>query len=217
MTRTAAGSALSGKHPGEEAFALDGLGGPMIQIRDLSLIPRILFATDGGITHILEAYAGERMELVRLTSSMVTDFFERQQLGLDRSERALRRCSLLRGAASGRAFIHANSVVALDRLPEQAARELLHEGTSLLLLLARNRIGTFREGIAEWEGHDPHVSEQLAIPEEEILLGRTYHILSGGRPIAWVTEHFPKGGFALTPPPGGVPAGAGAHRSGDQR
>lgn len=177
---------------------------------DLSLVPRILLATDGGITHILEAYAGERVDLVRLATSTALDPSERRRLGIAAEERALQRVSLLRGRTSGRAFVHARSVVALDRLPEQAAIELEQMGASLLALLAENRIGTFRETIDEWEGLDRQISGRLGHPATQRLLGRTYQIVSGGRPLAWVTEHFSKAGF----PHGatgssGAPAGAG--------
>ena len=182
----------------------------MTERGELSLVPRILLATDGGITHILEAYAGEQVDLVRLAISTALDPSERRHLGLADEERALQRVSLLRGRTSGRAFVHAESMVALDRLPEPAASELEQTGVGLLTLLAENRIGTFRETIAEWEGLDQQISGRLACSATVRLLGRTYQIVSGGRPLAWVTEHFPKDGF-----PGGatrpseVPAGEG--------
>jgi hypothetical protein len=43
----------------------------------LGLIPRNLFATDGAISHILEASFGERVDLTRMTSAAVTDPAER--------------------------------------------------------------------------------------------------------------------------------------------
>ena len=189
----------------------------MIESADMTLVPRILLATDGGITHILEAYAGEEIDHVRLAASTGLGASDRQRLGLAAEERALHRVSLLHGRSSERPFVHAESVVALDRLPEQAARELWQTGASLLDVLAENRIGTFRETIGEWDCLDRQISGRLGLSPSERLLGRTYHIVCAGRPVAWVTEHFPVSGFPLgAPRPGEVRAGAGASRT-DER
>lgn len=179
-----------------EAFALENLrGGAVVDIRGLRLLPRILFATDGSITHIVEAYAGERVDLVRLESSSLSDEGVRHGLGIDALEHAVRRVSLLQGRDSGRSFVHARAVIVLDRLPERAVDQLAAPGSNLLAVLAENRIGTFRQTIAEWEGTDGHISHLLGLADDEVLVARTYHIVTGGRPVAWVTEHFSKVGF----------------------
>ena len=174
---------------------MDGPGGAIVDIRGLSLIPRILFATDGAITHILEAYAGEPVDFVRLHSSLISDAADRRRLDLGDDEQALQRISLLRGSTSGRVFVHASSVVALDRLPEPVAAELQTTGGSLLRLLAQHRIGTFRETVAEWEGRDPQIAAHFGVPPDEIHVARTYQVVLDSRPVAWITESFPKAGF----------------------
>lgn len=168
-----------------------------MNIGDLGLVPRILFATDGTITHILEAYAGEPVDLVRLTSTVVEDASRWQDLGADHGERALERLSLMRGRHSERVFVHAVSVVLLDRLPEGVGEELVTKGTGLLALLTRRRIGTFRETISDWQGEDGEIAACFGIGASEVLVARTYEVVMGGRPVAWATETFPKGGFAL--------------------
>jgi chorismate--pyruvate lyase len=167
----------------------------MVDIRGLSLIPRILFATDGAITHILEAYAGEDVDFVRLASALIAEGDERRPLGIADGERALRRISLLRGRASGRVFVHADAVVMVDRLPGPVADELLDSGDSLLNLLAQNRIGTFRETVAEWEGRDEEIAAHFGAAPDEIHVARTYQVVLDERPVAWITESFPKAGF----------------------
>lgn len=176
------------------------LGSQISDIRDLDLIPRILFATDGTITHILEAYSGEPVDFVRLSSSEVVDGSIRDELGIGRDECALRRRSILQGRRSERSFVQADSVVVLDRLPPEVADELVHGRSSLLRLLTQRRIGTFRETIAEWEGRDEEVAAQFGIDPSEPQVARTYQIVLGGRPAAWCTERFPKYGFPFPPP-----------------
>lgn len=174
-------------------------GGTSVHIEDLGLVPRILFATDGAVTHILEAYAGEPVDLVRLSSSIVECTSRWQELGAADGERALDRLSLVRGRQSGRVFIHADSVVLLDRLPERVSQELLtFPGISLLSLLAQQRIGTFRETVSDWQGQDGQLATScFGIDSAEVLVARTYQVVVGGRPVAWVTETFPKDGFPL--------------------
>lgn len=164
------------------------------------MIPRILFATDGSITHILEAYAGEPVDLVRLTSSIVEETSAWRELGVSQGERALQRLSLVQGRESGRVFVHAVSVVLLDRLPEPVAEDLLTSGSSLLKLLTAHRIGTFRETVSDWQGEDEHIAGNFGLDGSVTLVGRTYHIVMGGRLVAWVTETFPKDGFTLPSP-----------------
>lgn len=168
-----------------------------MNIGDLGLVPRILFATDGTITHILEAYAGEPMELVRLTTIIHDDTSRWRDLGADDGERALERLSLVRGRTSNRVFVHADSVVLLDRLPKDVAEELVIKGTGLLRLLTKHRIGTFRETVWDWQGADEEIAACFGIPASEVLVARTYEVVMGGRPVAWATETFPKDGFQL--------------------
>jgi chorismate-pyruvate lyase len=172
----------------------------MVDIGDLDLIPRILFATDGAITHILEAYADESVELVTLSSSVVSNGAVVHASGVGDDERVLRRVTLLRGAESGRVFVHAESEVILDRLPEHVAADVAETDASLLQLLSRSRIGTFREEVAEWEGEDAEVAAHFDIDAAEVQVARTYQIVLGRRPVAWITESFPKGGFSSPPP-----------------
>ena len=180
--------------PGE--FRVGRSAGPLVDLAGLGLVPRILFATDGTITHILEAYAGELIDLVRLDSSMMVDVLNRRELGIEPGERALRRLSLLRGRESRSVFVHADSVVVLDRLPEGVADDLVNTGTSLLKLLSGQRIGTFRESIGEWTGTAPNVSAYFDLGPSEVLVARTYQVVIGGRPVAWITESFPRYGFS---------------------
>lgn len=173
-----------------------GRAGAIVDIRDLGTIPRILFATDGSINHILEAYAGEPVDLARLSSRMPADPSSLEQLGGNAGERSLQRFSLLRGRRSGRVFVHADSVVMLDRLPEPVGDMLLRSGASLLKLLTQHRVGTFRESIGEWEGTDDDVAAHFGIDPSETLVARTYQIVLARQPVAWVTETFPKSGFS---------------------
>ncbi len=157
----------------------------------LGVVPRILLAADGTLTHILEAYAAEPVHLVKLAHDMVTDRSLRSSLDLDDDERALRRVILLRGTKSDVTFVHADSVVMLDRLPESVATGLLETDIPIGKLLFSCRAETFREILAVKEERDPAVTAHFGLAADQPLVSRTYQIVLEGRPVALITERFP--------------------------
>lgn len=173
----------------------------------LGAVPRILLATDGTLTHILEAYAAEPVHLVKLSSTPVTDGSVRASLGLDEGERAVRRVILLRGTKSDITFVHAESVVMLDRLPALVARGLQETDTPIGKLLFSCRAETLRELIGVGEERNAEVAQHLGLDHSEPLAARTYRILSGGRPVARITERFPTASWPDTCAPGGEEVG----------
>lgn len=167
---------------------------------DLGMVLRILMSTDGTVTHIVEAYAGEPVYLVKLFHGFVTDPADRAKVGLDAGERALRRKILLRGTDSHVTFVYADSVVMLDRLPPGVADGLLSSETPIGKLLYACQAETFREITAMWEEHDEHIAALFDVDADATLVSRTYKIVMEGRPFAWITEKFPKSAFAGPPP-----------------
>lgn len=171
------------------------LTGETDDLADLALVQRVLLATDGTVTHILEAYAGELMELVKLTQDLVVDPVERIAHDLDGSERALRRVILLRGSQSGVTFLHADSVVLLDRLHPFVADGLLNSDTPIGKLMWKCRAETFREVLSVWVQPAGPVGAHFGLRVDAPLIGRTYQIVEGGRPIAFITERIPRRAF----------------------
>lgn len=159
---------------------------------ELGVVPRILLATDGTLTHILEAYADEPVYLVKLSHTFVTEPAARRPFDLADDERALRRVILLRGSKSEATFIHADSVVMMDRLPAGMADELIETDRPIGKLLAEHRAETFREILDVWEERNERIASHFDIQPLDLLLARSYRILSGGRPLAWINETFPE-------------------------
>jgi len=163
------------------------------------MVPRILLTTDGTLTHILEAYAAEQVYLVKLSHALVADTSMRAAVGLEDHERALRRVILLKGSKSDITFIYADSVVMLDRLPPVVADGLLETDTPIGKLLFSCRAETFREIIHMGEQHDPGVASHFGLGRGDPLLSRTYQIVFEDRPVARITEKFPKASFPPAP------------------
>ncbi|HET9443379.1 MAG TPA: chorismate pyruvate-lyase family protein [Acidimicrobiales bacterium] len=165
----------------------------------LSMVQRILLATDGTVTHVLEVYAGEIMSLVKVSHAAVTDPDERAGYGLKEGERGLRRVIVLKGSRTDVPYVYADSVVMLDRLHPLVAEGLLTTDTPIGKLLWRCRAETFREIVAAWEDRDERAAACFGLGPAEPLLARTYDIVQNGRAIARITEKFPKAAF---PSPG---------------
>ena len=85
------------------------------------------------------------------------------------------------------------------------ASERLAAGSGLLSLLAEHRVETFRESIIEWQGCDGRLAADLGVDRSEVLVARTFQVGVGDRPVAWITETFPKA--ALSSPATGGSAG----------
>lgn len=174
---------------------MGGAGYAGSALDSLGVVPRILLATDGTLTHILEAYAAETVYLVKLSHDPVTDPSARAELGLGADEQALRRVILLIGSVSDTVFVHADSVVMLDRLPPTVADGLLETETPVGKLLFSCRAETFREMLAVGETRDAAVAAHFGLDPAEALLFRTYQILLEDRPIIRITESFPRASF----------------------
>lgn len=168
-------------------------------LADLSLVQRVLLATDGTVTHILEAYAGERMSLVKLAHEMLVDPAQRAGLDVDDDEQALRRVILLRGSQSGTTFIHAESVMLLDRLHPVVADGLLNTDTPIGKLMWKCRAETFREVLSAWVEPAGGIGAHFGLEPSAPLVARTYQIIEGGQPIARITERFPRDRFPAPP------------------
>jgi len=162
-----------------------------VSLDALGVVPRILLATDGTLTHILEAYASEPVYLVKLSHALLTEVAARTALDLDDDERALRRIILLKGATTGATFVHADSVVMLDRLPSTVATGLLDTDIPIGKLLFSCRAETFREILTMGEESDPIVASHFDLDGDEPLVSRTYQIVFEGRAVARITEKFP--------------------------
>lgn len=111
----------------------------------LSAFQRVLLMTDGTVTDVLEAYVGEGICIVGPAQSFSLESSEDLGMGLLRNDRVLHRTVLLQGSVSGTNFIHGDSVIIPDRLPDSVLESLLTTAEPIGRLLTENRVETFRE------------------------------------------------------------------------
>jgi chorismate-pyruvate lyase len=158
----------------------------------LSPLARVLLRTDGTVTYILEAYADEPIDVVKLGQVFGTADDRDADLLLP-GGRVLRREVLLRGRHSLRNLVHAEAVIALDRVEPTFLEGLVGSDEPIGVLLAESRTEAFREilrtGRQPAAGCGPHFGMD---PASDVV-SRTYRIVARQQPIILITETFPPG------------------------
>ncbi len=162
-----------------------GLGLP------LSRFQRILLTTDGTVTHILEACAGERIRVVKLKHSAVTTWIDNPALEMLAPEAVMLRRILLQGINSGQNYLYADSVMLVDRLEPALAEALAATDEPVGRLMYDSRIETFREVLSCGQEPAGACSLHFDIDPGSPLLVRTYRVMARGRPLMLITEKFP--------------------------
>jgi len=170
-----------------------------INLRALTPFQRALLVIDGTVTTFIESYTLEPLDIERL-SHVVRPLEDADPwLGVPAGTTAAVRHVLIKGRYSRALYVHAISFVLLDRLPESARRELEIDGAGIGRVLSASAIETRREVL--WFGRE-HAADLNLGPEagDGEFITRTYRILSGGQPIALITERFPVGSERLPSP-----------------
>ena len=165
----------------------------------LTRFQRILLGTDGTVTHILEAYAGEPIEIVKLLQRFdVSDDGDADLLITDR-ETVLRRQVLLCGRRTHRTLVYAEVVVVVARVEQALIAGLVETDTPIGTLLRKARTETLREVLVADSEPAGTCAAHFGIDPDADLIFRTYRIVSGGQPIILVTEKFPAHFFRDVP------------------
>lgn len=157
----------------------------------LSLLQRILVTTDGTVTHILEAYAGEQIQVVKLEETHEIDDVEEPELEAPGRRETLRRTILLQGKDTRRNYLYAKSVLLVDRMDPRLSRDLLATDEPIGKLLRQTRMETFREVLEV--GNEPagDRGQYFGVPASSPFISRAYRVIAGGRPAMLITEKFP--------------------------
>ena len=160
---------------------------------------RMLLGTDGTVTHILEAYADEPIDVVKLLQGVDTSNDADAHLRLSGDEKVLRRRVLLRGRDSGQPLLYAEAVVALGRVEPAFLDGLVGTDKPIGILLAENRTETFREILAVDREPAGALGAHFGIDATAELISRTYRIMARQQPMILITEKFPADCFRGLP------------------
>lgn len=166
-----------------------------VDTAELSLVQRLLLTTDGTITHILEAYSNERVEIVKLDEAIGAPEPGDADLEPDGDEPLLRRRVLIRGSVTKTPFIYAVSSIAVRRLHPAVYLDLLRTEEPIGRLLFAHRAESLREILTVRGEPAGDCASYFGVAADDPALCRTYRILAGGRPIMMIAEKFPATSF----------------------
>jgi chorismate-pyruvate lyase len=150
---------------------------------------RMLLGTDGTVTHMLEAFAEEPIDVVKLVQVFDTSNDQDGDLLLPAGT-VLRRRVLLRGRHSLRNLLYAEAVLAVDRIAPTLLEGLTGSDKPMGLLLAEHRTETYREILRTGLEAAGPCGVHFHLDAGAVVLSRTYRILAGGRPIVVIMEMF---------------------------
>ena len=172
---------------------------PPIAPPALTRLQRLLVGTDGTVTHLLEVFAGESIEVVKLSQVFGPATAADAALGVAPGDEVLRRQVLLRGQVSGTDLLYAEAAVAPARVHPAVLDGLLATEEPIGRLLAANRAETFREILETGLVPAGRCGPWFGLPETADLVFRTYRIVAHGIPAMVITERFPTESFRSLP------------------
>lgn len=156
-----------------------------------TLLQRVLLTTDGNVGRILENYAGEAIEAVKLEQVLMPGGEPNHALELTEDDERLLRRVILRGSTSGRNLLYAETIVVVGRLHPLVHAGLLSTSEPIGRLMTVARIETFRDILSTGRTRAGAVGAHFGVTEDEHLFVRTYRIMAGGHPMMLITEKFP--------------------------
>lgn len=160
-------------------------------IDQLSPSQQVLVKTNGTVTHILEAYVGETIRIVKLSQGYIPWDDTDRRLDLEAGHPVLQRTVLLQGTDTGRHYLYADSIMIPDRLDQHVVDGLLNSDTPVGTLLVESRVETFREILTVGTEPADSCSPHFGIDPDDQMICRTYRVLASKRPIMLITEKFP--------------------------
>lgn len=171
--------------------------GAHYEMPGLSDIERILLVSDGTFTYQLETLVREPIGVEILSNKLAPVVAaEAQLLNCSAGTPAWDRRTLLRGGKSRTAYAYATSLVNDEGLDPNFRAELRVTQSGIGHLMAKYRMGTFRELLTYHLDTQPDYARYFLNLSDSTFLSRTYRIVFEGRPIMVVTENLPRDLFS---------------------
>ena len=156
----------------------------------LGLLQRVLLVTDGTLTDTLEAAFLEPIGLRKIALNIRSAPAAIDELEIPAGAPLLDRKIVLYGENSARTYVYAESLLALDRLPPAFREELMRSNTPMGRLWSEYKLETWKELLSVGRHPMDKVAAYLGSAAGDCLV-RRYRLISGGRPLMIIEEHFP--------------------------
>lgn len=162
------------------------------QLSKLPPILRVLLVTDGTVTRTLEAYFAEAIEVHVLTHATLSSDRYHPQIEVVPGDPILRRRVVLKGKASGSAYVYAESIISCNRLSPEIGRRLMDERIGIGELLCKGRIETHRELLSVRQEQVGELDRHLDVDRKAWVYVRNYNIHCQGCAAITISEAFPQ-------------------------
>jgi len=157
----------------------------------LDLLQRVLLVSDGTLTDSLEAAFLEPIALRKIAIEVAPADRAIPELDVAPGEPLMERKILLCGETSGRAYVYAESLLVLARLPPRFHEELVESDMPMGRLWSEHKLETWKELLSMQRHPMGDLSAHFQAEPEADCLVRRYRVISAGRPLMAITEHFP--------------------------
>ncbi len=162
---------------------------------ELSTFQRIILTTDGTLTEILEAYLAEKILLIKLSEQVRPLTEACTPLDLSAGHEIIERKIMLQGRISHQNWIYAESLLVPERLEQRFRDRLLVSQEPIGRLWLEHRLETFKEMVHMCRQPAEHLAQLFKLQPDDLLLSRTYRVISKQQPIILITEKFPESFF----------------------
>ncbi len=191
----------------------------------LDWLDRTLLAGNGTVTTLIESATGEpvRTSVLRTAGpesydalvALVGRWWRPDAHELDPvGGRVAVRQVVLRGAASRRPWVTADTLIAIDRLPAWMRDELARDGSSIGRIIDRHGVETHRTLLRAGLGPAGETAATLEVAPADTVAWREYAIALGGRRVAVLNEVLVPGRLLSASEAGGSTIAIGASREG---
>jgi len=164
---------------------------PQIDIAQLPFFQQILLLTDGTLTQLLEIYAQESIQVVKLFEQIISVEADIESLNIRQGHKVLDRKILLQGQVSRKNWLYAESFIVLSRLDPMFQDKLITSQVPIGKLWLEHKTEAFKEILASWCETASNFAPYFDLESSDLLLSRSYRVLSNREPVMLITEKFP--------------------------
>ena len=167
-----------------------------VELARLAPLHRILLTSDGTLTKLLEVYLLEDIEIVKLVEEQIELPRDVLPLEVKAGEKVTRRTVTLQGKQTLRHWLYAESIIVPERLEANFNRDLVQQAhIPIGKLWLQHRMEVFKQLMLITRETAGELAGYFNIQETDNVLGRSYCVYSGQRPVMIITDRFPESYF----------------------
>lgn len=159
-------------------------------LASLSPLERVLLASDGSLTAMLEAACLDRIRVRKLAEDRLEAAGRIHLLSANAGDPLIKREVLLESERSRAIYVHAESIIAANRLPAPFIKNLLQSDEPLGRLWKKYDLNIYKEKIALFRQSAGLLARHFGVAQHTCLAVRTSRVFVGAKPAMLINESF---------------------------